>query len=61
MANEKRLIYADNLLEKIDFRIETQGIVGSTVRDVVDITRKIISSEPTVDAWKWCGARIAST
>ena len=50
MANEKRLIDADSLLEKIDFRIDIQGLVGATVRDMVALTRKIITAEPTVDA-----------
>lgn len=50
MANEKRLIDANALLEKIQFRIEPQGIVGETVRDMVEKTREIIMDEPTVDA-----------
>lgn len=50
MANEKRLIDADALLDKIQFRIEPQGIVGATVRDMVEKTREIIKAAPTVDA-----------
>lgn len=37
-------------LKKIDFRIDIQGLVGATVRDMVALTRKIITAEPTVDA-----------
>ena len=49
MENEKRLIDANALLEKIQFRIEPQGIVGETVRDMVEKTREIIMAEPTVE------------
>ena len=49
MAIEKRLIDANALLEKIQFRIEPQGIVGETVRDMVNKTREIIMAEPTVE------------
>lgn len=44
------LINRESLLEKIQFRIEPQGIVGETVRDMVEKTREIIMDEPTVDA-----------
>ena len=54
------LINRESLLEKIQFRIEPQGIVGETVRDMVEKTREIIMAEPTVDAvevvhgrWIW--------
>ena len=50
MANEKRLIDANALLEKVQFRIEPQGIIGEIVRDMVEKTREIIMAEPTVDA-----------
>ena len=42
------LIDRDSLLEKIQFRIEPQGVVGATVRDMVEKTREIILAEPTV-------------
>ena len=44
------LINRESLLEKIQFRIEPQGIVGETVKDMVEKTREIIMDEPTVDA-----------
>ena len=43
------LINRESLLEKIQFRIEPQGIVGETVRDMVEKTREIIMAEPTVE------------
>lgn len=43
------LINREALLEKIQFRIEPQGIVGETVRDMVEKTREIIMAEPTVE------------
>lgn len=42
------LIDRDSLLEKIQFRIEPQGVVGATVRDMVEKTREIILDEPVV-------------
>ena len=42
------LIDRDSLLEKIQFRIEPQGVIGATVRDMVEKTREIILAEPTV-------------
>lgn len=42
------LINREALLEKIQFRIEPQGIVGETVRDMVEKTREIIMDEPIV-------------
>lgn len=42
------LIDRDSLLEKIQFRIEPQGVVGATVRDMVEKTREIILNEPVV-------------
>ena len=40
------LIDRNSLLEKIQFRIEPQGIVGETVKDMVEKTREIILAEP---------------
>ena len=42
------LIDRESLLEKIQFRIEPQGVIGATVRDMVEKTREIILAEPTV-------------
>lgn len=41
------LIDRESLLEKIQFRIEPQGVIGATVRDMVEKTREIILDEPT--------------
>ena len=46
----KRLIDANALLEKIQFRIEPYGVVGATIKDCVEKTREIIMAEPAVDA-----------
>ena len=49
MASDK-LISANYLLDKVQYRIDTPGIIGSTVRDMVATTRRIIEEAPTVDA-----------
>ena len=41
-----RMIDADALLEKIQFRIEPKGVIGETVRDMVEKTRAIIQDSP---------------
>lgn len=50
MAGDK-LISANALLEKVQFRIDTPGIIGSTVRDMVATTRRIIEEAPAVLQW----------
>lgn len=50
MQKTDKLISANALLEKVQFRIDTPGIIGSTVRDVVATTRRIIEEAPAVDA-----------
>lgn len=51
------LIDRDSLLEKVQFRIEPKGVIGETVRDMVEKTREIIKAEPAVtdnnDGCKW--------
>lgn len=42
------LISRNALLEKVQYRIDTPGIIGSTVRDMVATTRRIIEEEPAV-------------
>ena len=51
MASDK-LISANYLLDKVQYRIDTPGIIGSTVRDMVATTRRIIEEAPAVDAVK---------
>ena len=51
MTNDK-LISANYLLDKVQYRIDTPGIIGSTVRDMVATTRRIIEEAPAVDAVK---------
>ena len=50
MQKTDKLISANALLEKVQFRVEAKGVVGSTVKDVVEITRKLIDDAPAVDA-----------
>lgn len=50
MQKTDKLISANALLEKVQFRVEVKGVVGSTVKDVVEITRKLIDDAPAVDA-----------
>lgn len=50
MQKTDKLISANALLEKVQFRIDTPGIIGSTVRDMVATTRRIIEEAPAVDA-----------
>lgn len=50
MQNNDKLISANALLEKVQFRVEAKGAVGATVRDMVGITRKLIDEAPAVDA-----------
>lgn len=51
------LIDRESLLEKVQFRIEPKGVIGETVRDMVEKTREIIKAEPAVtdnnDGCKW--------
>ena len=41
-----KLIDEGALLEKIQFRIEPKGVIGETVRDMVEKTRAIIQESP---------------
>lgn len=50
MQKMDKLISANALLEKVQFRIDTPGIIGATVRDMVATTRRIIEEAPAVDA-----------
>ena len=55
MANEQRLIDANALLEKFQFRLSaesmaTHSVYLRTISDCVQIARKLISEAPTVDA-----------
>ena len=55
MATEKRLIDANELLKKFQFRLSSESLLSHsvylrTISDCVQIARKIISEAPTVDA-----------
>ena len=50
MQKTDKLISVNDLLEKVQYRIDTPGIIGSTVRDMVATTRRIIEEAPAVDA-----------
>ena len=50
MANEKRLIDANALLEKVQFRLPDKGRISEIIRECVEICRKDIENAPTVDA-----------
>ena len=52
MAAEERLIDANALLEKVQYRVEVKGMVGTIIRDQVEITRKLIEDAPTVPAFR---------
>lgn len=51
MQKTDKLISANALLEKVQFRIDTPGIIGSTVRDMVATTRRIIEEAPAALQW----------
>lgn len=44
------LINRESLLEKFQFRIDPHGVQGATIKECVEIARKIILDEPEVDA-----------
>ena len=50
MATEKRLIDANALLEKIQYRLPIVGTIGEVLSDIVGMTRRHIEEAPTVDA-----------
>jgi len=50
MANEKRLIDANALLEKMQFRLPVVDIASKCISDCVAIARKTIVDAPTVYA-----------
>ena len=50
MANEKRLIDANALLELVQFRLPIDNKNAEVIAGCVDITRRIIENAPTVDA-----------
>ena len=50
MANEKRLIDANALLEKMQFRLPVVDIASKCISDCVAIARKTVVEAPTVDA-----------
>ena len=50
MANEKRLIDANALLEKIQYRLPHKDRIAELINECVEITRKQIVDAPTVDA-----------
>lgn len=52
MQNNDKLISANALLEKVQFRVELKGVVGATIKDTAGITRKLIDEAPAVDAVK---------
>lgn len=45
------LISRKSLLEKVQYRIDTPGIIGAIVRDMVATTRRIIEEEPAAVQW----------
>lgn len=51
MQKTDKLISANALLEKVQYRIDTPGIIGATVRDVVATTRRIIEEAPAALQW----------
>ena len=69
MANEKRLIDANALLELVQFRLPIDNQNAEVIAGCVDITRRLIKNAPTVDAvevvrgrWiesDWAGIQIA--
>ena len=50
MANKKRLIDANALLEKVQFRSPIDNKNAEVIAGCVDITRRLIENAPTVDA-----------
>ncbi len=50
MATEKRLIDANALLEKVQFRLPIDNQNAEVIAGCVDITRRLIENAPTVDA-----------
>ena len=50
MAPEKRLIDANALLEKVQFRMDIDNKNAEIIAGCVDITRRLIENAPTVDA-----------
>ena len=50
MANEKRLIDANALLELVQYRLPIDNQNGEVIAGCVEITRRLINNAPTVDA-----------
>ena len=50
MANEVRLIDANALLEKVQFRLPIDNQTAEVIAGCVNITRRLIENAPTVDA-----------
>lgn len=50
MANEKRLIDANALLELVQFRLPIDNQTAEVIAGCVDITRRLIENAPTVEA-----------
>ena len=50
MANEKRLIDANALLELVQFRLPIDSHNAEVIAGCVDITRRLVQNAPTVDA-----------
>ena len=50
MANEKRLVDANALLELVQFRLPIDNQNAEVIAGCVDITRRLIQNAPTVDA-----------
>ena len=54
MANEKRLVDANALLELVQFRLPIDNQNAEVIAGCVDITRRLIQNAPTVDAVEVC-------
>lgn len=54
MANEKRLIDANALLELVQFRLPIDSHNAEVIAGCVDITRRLVQNAPTVDAVEVC-------
>ena len=50
MANKKRLIDANALMELVQFRSPIDNQTAEVIAGCVDITRRLIKNAPTVDA-----------
>ena len=50
MANEKRLIDANSLLEKFQFRLPINDHISESIAECVKMSVRIIKDAPTVDA-----------